>query len=118
MRIISGRLGGRILKTVEGEGYRPAMGKTREALFSCAELFGRSVSGYGLDFLFSEHVRRNGGLCGVVDAVAVRHEMCIDEQDGAYYRLMRSLGIQHKLELYAIIHELGKYPQFTALLSS
>ena len=34
MRIISGRLGGRILKTVEGEGYRPAMGKTREALFS------------------------------------------------------------------------------------
>ena len=34
MRIISGRLGGRNLKTVEGEGYRPAMGRTREALFS------------------------------------------------------------------------------------
>lgn len=34
MRIISGRLGGRTLKTVEGEGYRPAMSKTREALFS------------------------------------------------------------------------------------
>ena len=34
MRIISGRLGGRNLKSVEGEGYRPAMGKTREALFS------------------------------------------------------------------------------------
>lgn len=34
MRIIAGRLGGRILKTVEGEGYRPAMGRTREALFS------------------------------------------------------------------------------------
>ena len=34
MRIISGCLGGRRLHTVEGEGYRPAMGKTREALFS------------------------------------------------------------------------------------
>ena len=34
MRIISGRLGGRNLKSAEGEGYRPAMGKTREALFS------------------------------------------------------------------------------------
>ena len=34
MRIISGRLGGRRIKTVEGEGYRPAMGKTRESLFS------------------------------------------------------------------------------------
>jgi len=34
MRIIAGSLGGRLLKTVEGEGYRPAMGRTREALFS------------------------------------------------------------------------------------
>ena len=31
MRIIAGGLGGRVL---EGEGYRPAMGRTREALFS------------------------------------------------------------------------------------
>lgn len=37
MRIISGSLGGRRLKTVEGDGYRPAMGRTREALFSMLE---------------------------------------------------------------------------------
>lgn len=40
MRIIAGTLGGRLLKTVEGEGYRPAMGKTREALFSMLEARG------------------------------------------------------------------------------
>lgn len=40
MRIIAGRLGGRRLKTAEGEGYRPAMGKTREALFSMLEARG------------------------------------------------------------------------------
>lgn len=34
MRIISGSLRGRRLRTAEGEGYRPAMGRTREALFS------------------------------------------------------------------------------------
>ncbi len=34
MRIISGTLGSRRLATVEGEGYRPAMGKVRESLFS------------------------------------------------------------------------------------
>ena len=34
MRIIAGTLRSRRLKTVEGEGYRPAMGKVREALFS------------------------------------------------------------------------------------
>ena len=93
-------------------------GFTREALFSCTEIFGRSVSGYGLDFLFSEHIRRNGGLCGVIDSVSVGHNMSIDEQNGAYYRLMRRLGIQHQLELYAAIHELGKFPEFANVVSA
>ncbi|MDR1659383.1 MAG: RsmD family RNA methyltransferase [Desulfovibrio sp.] len=34
MRIIAGELGGRLLKTARGEGLRPAMARTREALFS------------------------------------------------------------------------------------
>lgn len=34
MRIITGSLRGRTLKTIEGQGYRPATGKVREALFS------------------------------------------------------------------------------------
>ncbi len=34
MRIITGTLRGRLLKTTEGKGYRPATGKVREALFS------------------------------------------------------------------------------------
>jgi 16S rRNA (guanine966-N2)-methyltransferase len=34
VRIIAGTLGGRRLNTVSGEGFRPAMGRTREALFS------------------------------------------------------------------------------------
>lgn len=37
MRIISGTLRGRTLKTADGAGMRPAMGKTREALFSMLE---------------------------------------------------------------------------------
>ena len=40
MRIISGAFGGRRLKTVEGPGYRPAMGRVREALFSLMEARG------------------------------------------------------------------------------
>lgn len=34
MRIISGQLGGRRLVTADGDGLRPAMAKTREAIFS------------------------------------------------------------------------------------
>lgn len=37
MRIIAGALGGRKLKTAEGPGYRPAMSRVREALFSMLE---------------------------------------------------------------------------------
>ena len=37
MRIIAGEYRGRSLKTTTGPGYRPAMGKVREALFSMLE---------------------------------------------------------------------------------
>ncbi len=37
MRIISGKFRGRVLRTVEGPGYRPAMSRVREALFSILE---------------------------------------------------------------------------------
>ncbi len=37
MRIISGAWRGRTLKTIEGPGYRPAMSRVREALFSMLE---------------------------------------------------------------------------------
>ena len=87
-------------------------GFSSEALFSCREAFARSISGYGLDFMFSEQIQRKGGICAVIDAVSVRHKEKIDEQDGPYYRLMRLLGIRYKLELYSVINEIGKYPSF------
>lgn len=37
MRIIAGAYKGRTLKTVSGPGYRPAMGRVRESLFSRLE---------------------------------------------------------------------------------
>ena len=40
MRIIAGAYKGRELRTVTGPGYRPAMGKVREALFSMLEARG------------------------------------------------------------------------------
>lgn len=53
MRIIAGRLGGRGLKTVQGEGYRPAMGRTREALFSMLEARGLDWQGARVLDLFA-----------------------------------------------------------------
>lgn len=40
MRIISGCFKGRVLKSTDGPGYRPAMGRVREAVFSMLEARG------------------------------------------------------------------------------
>lgn len=53
MRIISGTLGGRVLKTIDGEGYRPAMSRTREALFSMLEARGLEWQGTRVLDLFA-----------------------------------------------------------------
>lgn len=45
MRIISGSFRGRRLATPVGEGCRPAMGRTREALFSMLEARGGGLAG-------------------------------------------------------------------------
>jgi hypothetical protein len=93
-------------------------GFTRRALFDSAALFGRSVSGFGLDFAISERLRQRGGVCGVVDAVSVGHYVKIDEQAGTYYKFLRALGINQKLELYSVIRSLGKLPTFQVIASN
>ena len=91
-------------------------GFSRQALLECAPLFSKSISGFGLDFAISEYFRSRGMHCGVIDAVGVRHHELIDEQGGSFYSLMRSLGINQKLELYSAIREIGKFPDFREVL--
>ena len=45
MRIISGRFGGRTVRTVEGPGYRPATSKVRQSIFSMLESRGLTWDG-------------------------------------------------------------------------
>jgi 16S rRNA (guanine966-N2)-methyltransferase len=53
MRIISGRLGGRTIKTVSGPGYRPATSKVRQAVFSMLEARGMDWEGAHVLDLFA-----------------------------------------------------------------
>jgi 16S rRNA (guanine966-N2)-methyltransferase len=45
MRIIGGRLGGRVIKVIDSPGLRPATGRVREALFSMLTARGALFSG-------------------------------------------------------------------------
>lgn len=53
MKIIAGSLGGRMLKTAEGPGYRPATAKVRGAVFSMLESRGVVWSGVRVLDLFA-----------------------------------------------------------------
>lgn len=90
-------------------------GFTRRALEACAPLFGRSVSGFGLDFACSNTVRERGWSCGVIDSVQVIHPDSINEVSGTYYEFMREIGINQKLELAEAIQAYGRFPDFVTL---
>lgn len=87
---------------------------TRKALFENMDDFAHGVSGFGVDALLSEHVREKGGSCMVIDAVGARHISPIDDKRGAYYRLMRRLGIVPHLELYKASLQIGGFPRFAS----
>ncbi|MGE4293268.1 MAG: 16S rRNA (guanine(966)-N(2))-methyltransferase RsmD [Desulfovibrio sp.] len=53
MRIISGRFGGRIIRTAEGPGYRPATSKVRQSIFSMLEARGLEWPGLRAADLFA-----------------------------------------------------------------
>ena len=87
MRIISGRLGGRRIKTVEGEGYRPAMGKTRESLFSMLTSRGVVWEGARVLDLFAG----SGSLAVLVENSAVAARCLADN--------IRQLGVEDCVRL-------------------
>lgn len=93
-------------------------GFSRRALETCAPHFASSVSGFGLDVACAHAVRAAGWRCGAIDAVGVRHETRIDEGGGAYYNLMRKLGINQKLELFTTILKTGELPTFATVTGS
>lgn len=98
MRIISGRLGGRRIKTMEGEGYRPAMGKTRESLFSMLTSRGVVWEGVRVLDLFAgsgslafEAVSRGAALAVLVENSAVAARCLADN--------IRQLGVEDCVRL-------------------
>lgn len=91
---------GRYLNTVEI--MMPII--SRDALNAGAYLFGRSISGWGLDFALGEVVSRKFGRkkVAVIDAISFLHSKSIDTSEGAYYRMLRDNGLSALVEERAI----------------
>lgn len=84
VRIIAGHWKGRRIKTTEGEGYRPAMGKVREALFSM--LASRGVHWNSVRVL---DVFAGSGSLGWEALSRGAPEVCFLESDPKALRLLR-----------------------------
>ncbi len=70
---------------------------SRAALTRCLASFDRSISTWGLDFLWPMMLRYRS--IAVIDAVQMRHLQPTDESNGAFYRYLNSIGIDQRAEL-------------------
>lgn len=83
MRIIAGQWKGRRIKTTAGEGYRPAMGKVREALFSMLAARGLCWEGARVLDVFA-----GSGSLGWEALSRGARQVCFLENDAAAVRLL------------------------------
>ncbi|WP_045220144.1 16S rRNA (guanine(966)-N(2))-methyltransferase RsmD [Desulfonatronum thioautotrophicum] len=88
VRIIAGHWKGRRIKTTEGEGYRPAMGRTREAVFSM--LASRGVCWESARVL---DVFAGSGSLGWEALSRGASKVCFLESDAKALRLLREQAL-------------------------
>ena len=68
---------------------------------ACRDLFGRSVSGFGLDLAVGQRAGTLGDRnVAVLDGCVAEHLRPIDAKGGALYSYLRSVGINPKAELW------------------
>jgi hypothetical protein len=106
---------GSVLRYVTGvEIMMPAF--SRRALEACYADFGLSISGFGLDLLFSKKLlNAEKPSIAVIDEVAADHSSPIDQNRGAYYSYLRSRRINAKSELWYLIKEYNLARTFVEL---
>lgn len=84
---------------------------SRRALQSCGEAFSGSISGWGVDGLLSRMVReRFGETIALVADVMAEHRRGVDTEDGAFYRYLRSHGLEPAQEMARLVRRHGISP--------
>ena len=78
---------------------------SRWALSKTLPTFTKSISTYGLDFVWPSLMGKRA--IGVVDAFQVRHRDCVDYAAGSFYKYLRSIDVDLVEEERLIIAEYG-----------
>jgi hypothetical protein len=80
---------------------------SQSAFAACIETFEQSISGFGLDFVWPALLGAPRDRIAIIDSVRMRHSKETDFQEGAFYRLLRSIGIDPVAETHAVVRRHG-----------
>jgi len=80
---------------------------SQNAFAACIETFDQSISGFGLDLVWPALLGAPRDRIAIIDSVRVRHSKETDFQEGAFYRLLRSMGIDPVAETDAVVRRHG-----------
>ena len=72
---------------------------SQAAFRHCVETFDKAISGWGLDYVWPKLLGYPDQKIGIVDAIVVKHTKAIDVSGGAFYRYLKSLGVNAQEEL-------------------
>lgn len=80
---------------------------SRNGLFACMPTFDESVSGWGLDFVWPAALGQPQRRIAIIDAVQIDHTKKLDLDAGAFYQLLRSIGVDPMAEKSAVMEKYG-----------
>jgi len=72
---------------------------SRSAFQRCVDTFDKSISGWGLDYVWPKLLGYPERKIGIIDSIVVKHTKPIDQSKGAFYAYLRSLGVDAWTEL-------------------
>jgi hypothetical protein len=78
---------------------------SQDAFQRCIDTFDKSISGWGLDYVWPKLLGYPDRKIGIVDAVVAKHTKPIDPSTGAFYLYLRNLGVDPWVELEKLKEE-------------
>jgi hypothetical protein len=79
----------------------------RKALSIAIPTFKMSLSSWGLDFLWPHVIGVANNNIAIIDAITVRHTKPVDLGSGAFYNLLRLIGVDAEQEMNQILWNFG-----------
>jgi hypothetical protein len=80
---------------------------SRHALTVLKDDIDRAVSGCGLDLIFWHALGRPQDKMAIIDSIQVDHVKPIDTQNGDFYKHLRSMGVNPKVEVNYFLSKYG-----------